>query len=254
VIEHVAGDLTCTVEAETPLSEMQHTLAGAGQMLALDPPDDGTLTVGALFDAGVFGPRAHRYGLPRDIVLGVRLRLHDGTAVRGGGKVVKNVAGYDLPKLVTGARGKLGELLELTLRLHPLPSATATVVAPLRDPTVLERMMPACVDTDGERLLVRFESRAAAVLAAQAAAALGDAAQIVADDEELWEEHRRRQAGLELHRCLPADGPRVLAELRGAGATRVTGRWARGWLFADVPAPAVQETGLDRRVLARFGA
>ena len=95
--------------------------AGSGQMLALDPPDDGGLTVGEAFDRALFGPRAHRYGLPRDLILGVRVRLPDGTVARGGGKVVKNVAGYDLPKLLTGAHGRLGELLELTLRLHPLP-------------------------------------------------------------------------------------------------------------------------------------
>jgi glycolate oxidase FAD binding subunit len=66
VIEHEAGDLTCTVEAATPMTELQATLAGAGQMLALDPPGDERLTVGDVFDLGLFGPRAHRYGRPRD--------------------------------------------------------------------------------------------------------------------------------------------------------------------------------------------
>ena len=74
-------------------------------MLALDPPGAERLTVGEAFDRALFGPRAHRYGLPRDLLLGVALRLPDGTVVRGGGKVVKNVAGYDLPKLFTGAQG-----------------------------------------------------------------------------------------------------------------------------------------------------
>jgi glycolate oxidase FAD binding subunit len=254
VIEHIAGDLTCTVEAQTPLTELQETLGRAGQMLALDPPDDGTLTVGEVFDRALFGPRAHRYGLPRDIILGARVRLPDGTVVRGGGKVVKNVAGYDLPKLLTGAHGLLGELLELTLRLHPIPRSTATVVARLQDPAPLEPLMPACVDTDGERLLVRFESPAAPALAEQAVAVLGPEAELIIADDDLWESHRARQAALELHRCLPFDAPAALALLAEAGATRVTGRWARGWLFADVAAVSPEQSTLERRVLERFSA
>ena len=110
------------------MDELQATLAGAGQMLALDPPGDERLTVGDVFDRGLFGPRAHRYGRPRDLILGIRARLPGGEEIRGGGKVVKNVAGYDLPKLFTGAEGRLGRLLELTLRLHPLPARTCTLV------------------------------------------------------------------------------------------------------------------------------
>src|SRR5439155_11939329 len=82
VIEHEAGDLTCTVEAETPMVELQAALAGAGQMLALDPPGSG-LTVGDVFDRGLFGPRAHRYGRPRDLILGIRARLPGGEEIRG---------------------------------------------------------------------------------------------------------------------------------------------------------------------------
>ena len=93
VIEHEAGDLTCTVEAETPMGELQAALAAAGQMLALDPPGNERLTVGGVFDAGLFGPRAHRYGRPRDLILGIRARLPGGEEIHGGGKVVKNVAG-----------------------------------------------------------------------------------------------------------------------------------------------------------------
>ena len=115
-------------------------------MLALDPPDDGSLTVGEVFDRALFGPRAHRYGRPRDLVLGVRARLPGGQVIHGGGKVVKNVAGYDLPKLFTGAHGRLGELLELTLRLHPLPAATCTLVTDPGDAAAFEPLAPACVD------------------------------------------------------------------------------------------------------------
>ncbi|MDX6551440.1 MAG: glycolate oxidase binding subunit [Gaiellales bacterium] len=254
VIEHEAGDLTCTVEAATPLAELQAQLAGSSQMLALDPPGDAALTVGEVFDRALFGPRAHRHGLPRDLVLGVRVRLAGGSVARGGGKVVKNVAGYDLPKLFTGAEGRLGELLELTLRLHPLPVSTCTVVTEPGDPHPLEPLAPACVEYawPDARMLVRFESPVAGELAEAARALVGG--ELVADDDELWAEHRRLQAGLELHRTPPADAVAACERLRNAGATRVVGRWARGWLFADVPAAPRSLSSLEQRVIARFAA
>ncbi|MDX6495363.1 MAG: glycolate oxidase binding subunit [Gaiellales bacterium] len=254
VIEHEAGDLTCTVEASTPLAELQSQVGADGQMLALDPPGQAALTVGEVFDRALFGPRAHRYGLPRDLVLGVRVRLAGGNLIRGGGKVVKNVAGYDLPKLFTGAEGRLGELLELTLRLHPLPDSTCTVVTEPCDPRPLEQLAPACVEyawPDGG-MLVRFESPAAAGLAAAARELVGG--ELVADDAELWDAHRRRQAGLELHRCPPTDAASHCERLRAAGATTIVGRWARGWLFADVPADRRPLSPLEQRVIERFAS
>jgi glycolate oxidase FAD binding subunit len=254
VIEHEAGDLTCTVEAATPLHELQSQLAASGQMLALDPPGDAELTVGEVFDRALFGPRAHRYGRPRDLVLGIRARLPGGEVIRGGGKVVKNVAGYDLPKLFTGAEGRLGELLELTVRLHPLPAATCTLVTDPCDVTAFEPLAPACVDyqwPDG-RLLVRFESPVAADLARAAQQLAGG--ELVADDDPLWQEQRARQAGLHLHRCLPASCADQAERLRGEGAGAVVGRWARGWLFADVAAPPRPLSDLEQRVIARFAA
>jgi glycolate oxidase FAD binding subunit len=254
VIEHEAGDLTCTVEADTPMVELQAALAGAGQMLALDPPGDERLTVGDVFDRGLFGPRAHGYGRPRDLILGIRARLPGGEDIRGGGKVVKNVAGYDLPKLFTGADGRLGRLLELTLRLHPLPARTCTLVTQTQDATVFEPLAPSCVDYRWaqERLLVRFEGPVADRLAEQALGLAGG--ELVEQDEQLWDEQRVLQAGLHLHRCLPADCPQRVAELRVAGATAVVGRWARGWLFADLPAPEREPSRLEQRVIARFVA
>ncbi len=254
VIEHEAGDLTCTVEAATPLSELQSQIAASGQMLALDPPPEAGLTVGAVFDGALFGPRAHRYGLPRDLVLGVRVRLAGGGVVRGGGKVVKNVAGYDLPKLFTGAEGLLGDLLELTLRLHPMPVSTCTVVTEPCDPRVLEPLVPACVEFawPEPRMLVRFESPAAAGLATLAQQLVGG--RIETDDEQLWVAHRDRQLGLDLHRCAPADVAAECERLTAAGATSIIGRWARGWLFADVAAPARELSALEQRVIERFAA
>jgi glycolate dehydrogenase FAD-binding subunit len=255
VIEHEPGDLTCTVSAGVPLAELQQTLARGGQMLALDPPEAARLTVGEAFAAAAFGPRAHRYGGPRDLVLGVTVRLADGTVARGGGRVVKTVAGYDLPKLLTGARGRLGELLELTLRLHPLPASTCTVVTAPADPTVLEPLAPACVEYawPPERMFVRFESPVARSLAEQAAALVGG--ELVEDDEALWADHRERAAGLALTRCPPAEAPITIEGLRAAGATTIVGRYARGLLFSDADtrgqAPGLRE--LERRVVEAYG-
>jgi glycolate dehydrogenase FAD-binding subunit len=256
VIEHEPGDLTCTVGADVPLAELQAVLARGRQMLAIDPPGADGLTVGEAFAAAVFGPRAHRYGLPRDLVLGVTVRLAHGTVARSGGRVVKTVAGYDLPKLFTGARGRLGEILELTLRLHPLPAGTCTVVTAPSDPTALEPLAPACVEYawPPERMLVRFESPVARALAEEAIALVGG--DLVSDDESLWHEHRERAAGLALTRCLPADAPGAIADLRAAGAQTIVGRYARGLLFADVTirsqAPSVEVEALERRVVEAY--
>jgi glycolate oxidase FAD binding subunit len=131
ILEHEAGDLTATVEAGLRLSSLNATLRERGQMLALDPPGDPT--VGACLAGALSGPRRHRYGAARDIVLGVTVVLADGTVTSAGGKVVKNVAGYDLGKLFCGSRGRLGLIVRASLRLHPLPAAARTLVVPVAD-------------------------------------------------------------------------------------------------------------------------
>jgi glycolate oxidase FAD binding subunit len=224
-------------------------------MLALDPPGAERLTVAEAFAAAVAGPRAHGYGMPRDLLLGVALRLRDGSLVHGGGRVVKNVAGYDLPRLVVGSAGRLGLIERACVRLHPLPAATCTVVAKPADPLVLEPLAPACVEYAWPpgHMLVRFESPAAAELAGQARALVGG--EIVEDDESLWAEHREAALGLPVHRALPAAVPAAIDELRESGATRIVGRLARGILHADVQqrgqTPMLQP--LEQRVVEAFG-
>ncbi|WP_066365233.1 FAD-binding oxidoreductase [Herbidospora mongoliensis] len=121
VLEHVAGDLVVRVQAGIPVTRLAEVLAKAGQALALDVPFPDA-TIGGTLAAPSPGPRAFRYGNARDLLIGVTVVLADGTIARAGGKVVKNVAGYDLGKLFTGSYGTLGVIAEATFRLHPIPA------------------------------------------------------------------------------------------------------------------------------------
>jgi glycolate oxidase FAD binding subunit len=127
VLEHAAGDLVVRVEAGARLRDVQATLATAGQWLALDPPEPDA-TIGGIIAANSSGPRRLRYGTARDLLIGITYVLPDGTVAKSGGKVVKNVAGYDLNKLFTGSLGTLGLIVEAIFRLHPVPAATRTVM------------------------------------------------------------------------------------------------------------------------------
>jgi glycolate oxidase FAD binding subunit len=127
VLEHAAGDLVVRVEAGALLEDVQRELAGTGQWLALDPPQEGA-TIGGIIAANASGPHRLRYGTARDLLIGITYILPDGTIARSGGKVVKNVAGYDLGKLFTGSLGTLGLIAEAIFRLHPLPQASRTVL------------------------------------------------------------------------------------------------------------------------------
>ncbi len=130
LLTHNAADLTASVSAGTPLMALQGELAGDNQWLALDPPSaaDGA-TIGGLLAAGDSGPSRLRYGGLRDLVIGVTLVLADGTVARSGGHVIKNVAGYDLAKLLYGSLGTLAFIAEVVVRLHPRPQAAATTRA-----------------------------------------------------------------------------------------------------------------------------
>ena len=138
VLEHEAGDLTVTVEAGVRLHALNERLAAHGQTLALDPPGDPT--IGALIAGDLFGPRVHRYGRPRDLLLGVTVVLAEGTVANAGGKVVKNVAGYDLGKLLCGSQGRLGLIARASFRLHPRTTAARTLVVDADDPEEAQRL------------------------------------------------------------------------------------------------------------------
>jgi glycolate oxidase FAD binding subunit len=215
IIEHEAGDLTATVEAGVRLSALNAALAQRGQMLALDPPGDPT--IGACLAAALSGPRRHRYGAARDLLLGVTVVLADGTVASSGGKVVKNVAGYDLGKLFCGSRGRFGLIVRASLRLHPLPAASRTLQAPVADAADAHRLwqsvhrstlVPSAVDLfwkDGTgTLALLFEGSERAV-----EAQLGQARTLVGGapaGDEAWDAARALQARLEGRISFPPGG------------------------------------------------
>jgi glycolate oxidase FAD binding subunit len=126
IIEHVWADLTVTVEAGCTIQKLQDTLSRHGQRLALDPLWPERATIGGVLSTNDSGVLRLRLGSLRDLVIGMTIALPDGTLASSGGKVVKNVAGYDLPKLMTGALGTLGVITRAVFRLHPLPKITRT--------------------------------------------------------------------------------------------------------------------------------
>ena len=130
VVEHEPGDLTVIVEAGRTFAALQATLRERGQWLSLDPPDDARATIGGVLATNASGPRRQLYGTARDLLIGLTVITADGALVRGGGKVVKNVAGYDLPKLFVGSYGTLGVIVEVTVRLRPRPDDERLVAVP----------------------------------------------------------------------------------------------------------------------------
>lgn len=128
LIQHAVGDLTVTLEAGTKFTDLQATLASSGQFLALDPDSPESATVGGIVATASAGSLRQRYGGVRDHLLGITFVRADGQIAKAGGRVVKNVAGYDLMKLFTGSYGTLGIITSMTFRVYPLPEASATVI------------------------------------------------------------------------------------------------------------------------------
>lgn len=134
ILEYEPSEYTFTALAGTTLSEIQSTLSEHGLSLPFDPPlVEAGATIGGTVSAGLSGPGRFRYGGVRDFILGVRMVTGDGRVVFGGGKVVKNAAGFDIPKLVTGALGRLGVLAELTFKVFPSPETSTTIRADFAD-------------------------------------------------------------------------------------------------------------------------
>jgi glycolate oxidase FAD binding subunit len=261
IVEHNAGDLTAVLEAGVPFARAQDRFAGEGQMLALDPPlgEGDAATIGGVVATADSGPLRHRYGAPRDLVVGITVALSDGTIARAGGKVIKNVAGYDLAKLFAGSFGTLGVILSVSVRLHPLPAATATAVGSARDadelataaralaaaPLELDSLDVWWRDGEGE-LLARCAGAQPGARAGRAAAAMRDtglrSVDVVADDAAMWE--RQREAQRSASRAVVRVGarPSALAEVIRATAAAggfLAGRGALGIAYAQVDPEAI---------------
>jgi len=129
-LEHIPTDMTATADASLTLAALQAELAKGGQWLPIDPPSPGDLTIANLLAHNLSGPRRFGYGTIRDYAIGLRVRLADGRTIKTGGKVVKNVAGYDLQKLFIGAGNTLGMIVEATFKLRPLPELERFVQKP----------------------------------------------------------------------------------------------------------------------------
>lgn len=281
IVEHNAGDFTAVLQPGVTLRELDEHLAGAGQMLALDPPlgagaADGA-TVGGAIAAADTGPLRHRYGAPRDLVLGVTVALSDGTVAKAGGKVIKNVAGYDLAKLFSGSFGTLGLICEVAVRLHPRPRAQATAIGLSDDPAQLAAAASLLAHSTLElqsldvswnaaagpgAVYARFGGIAAAQQAETARALLAEAAGVEAsatdDDDAIWAAQRAAQRSADGGAVVRVSGrPTQLADAciaaQVAGGTLV-GRAGLGvsWIAlpAAVPGDLVTAIARVRKVLA----
>lgn len=255
IVEHNAGDLTAVVQAGVRLADLRDELAGAGQMLAIDPPILDGATIGGTLSTADSGPLRHRYGAPRDLVLGMTVALSDGTLARSGGKVIKNVAGYDLAKLFTGSFGTLGLILEVAVRLHPLPATTATVAGESGDPGLMagaamqlthSALEAQCIDVrwEGGRgaMLARFAGAEAVTQAREGAAAMeaggGFEVTVVEDDAGLWDGQRAGQRSAE-GTVVRVSGVQTQLEAQMRAADRLGGslvaRAAHGLAWIKVP-------------------
>lgn len=154
LIEHAIGDLTVTVEAGMRFTDLQNILAQAGQFLALDPTLPEQATIGGVVATADTGSLRQRYNSVRDMLLGLSFVRADGQIAKAGGRVVKNVAGYDLMKLFTGSYGTLGIISQVTFRVYPLPLASQTIILSGAADTIAQAtatllgsaLMPAAVD------------------------------------------------------------------------------------------------------------
>ena len=205
LLVHRHGDLTATAHGGVTLAQLNHELARHRQWLPLDSAFD-EATIGGIVATNDSGPLRHRHGTPRDLLIGITLALTDGRIVKAGGTVVKNVAGYDLGKLMSGSFGALGAIVDATFKLLPMPQASATLDAAYDDGEVLARdvmqisssqVEPMSFDVRLEagryRLLVRFSSSPAAVqaqvesaqrlLSARASVATGDTEHAIWDQQ-----------------------------------------------------------------------
>lgn len=247
IVEYDPSELVLIARAGTPLREVERVLAQQGQMLAFEPPHFGaSATLGGAVAAGLSGPRRPHVGSVRDFVLGAKIINGRGEVLSFGGRVMKNVAGYDVSRLLAGSLGTLGVLLELALKVLPRPERETTLAFDMRAAEALARVnawmgkpLPlsgSCYD--GERLYVRLSGAGEALQAAHRQ--LGG--EVVKDDDAFWQDLREQRHGF-----FAGDAP--LWRLSLAPATPpldLRGPWlyewggAQRWLRTRAPAREVR--------------
>ena len=222
IIEHEPADLIAIAQAGVKLTDFNAKLEENGQWLPLDPPDDGRATLGGVVATGLGGPQQFGYGRPRGSVIGMKVVLADGSVIKAGGRVVKNVAGYDLCKLFTGSYGTLGIITELNFKLRPRPEREATIMVRGEVPDLLSsartildaRLFPVAAEIVSEDprssvLLIRFAGNEKGVTyqIEQALSKLAGA-EVIDDDAKLW-----RDIGPSKSALLPEPVQKPLLEL-----------------------------------------
>jgi glycolate oxidase FAD binding subunit len=275
LVAHEHADLTATVQAGARLDEVNRVLGRHGQWLPVESAFDET-TIGGAIATNDSGPLRHRYGTPRDLLIGIRLALTDGRLIKAGGNVVKNVAGYDLGKLMSGSHGSLAAIVSATFKLSPQPGASSTLVATFEAADALMASLAAITGSQLEaaaievhagspraglyQLLLKFESTPGALNAhvRQARALAGGATcEVVAAQSEadLWRAHLRspwQSPGMIVKFAwMPASLGSVLAlvdDLRASvTGIELTGRAAIGSGLLRVDAdPRVQRNVVER--------
>jgi glycolate oxidase FAD binding subunit len=284
-VDHVAGDLVATAPAGATLDAVNAVLRREAQWLPLDPPRSSRATIGGIVAANDSGPRRHRFGTPRDLIIGIEIALVNGRTAKAGGRVVKNVAGYDLSKLLCGSLGSLAVITSATFKLSPVAPHSQTVVATVADIRQLGDLAlaiasvpvtPTAIDLQSapHRLLIRFETteRAArrqmelvnAVCVKQGATCTSVSGRAETD---AWRAHESRVFATEgtilKLAVLPTDVADILERIRIVTAERMVeydaiGRAALGIVFVrisgDISAQAAVVTALRLEATARGGS
>jgi len=215
VVEHVPEDMTVTIEAGATVAALQTELAKRGQWLPIDPPRPERLSIGALLATNASGPRRFGYGMIREHLIGLRAVLPDGKVIKSGGKVVKNVAGYDVQKLFVGSYGCLGVIVEATFKLQPLPEAEQFVQARRDSLEKAGALIESVIDSETTPVVVDLHNRDAA---GAATVVIGFAGR---HEEVEWQLSKAREMGLSETGTLEHEG-----KFWGAGVAEPIRRWS----------------------------
>ena len=268
IVDYVPSDQIVTVQAGMTVSRLQAALNEHQQRLAIDPPAADRTTIGGAVASASYGPLRTRYGTARDVIVGMTIVRADGTLARGGGKVVKNVAGFDIPKLMVGTYGTLAMVGTITFRLHPLPQSSCELVFPACDAAALRslcasmtkaQLEPSAVyavfDGVSYACAVRFEGFPAGV-EAQCAALIALAQRERQEGASLEKEHEAARTQGELQ-VKVTTAPSMLEELHVEALTPLCGvlESPRAVVYPAVGAAFVSGSCSDKeRVLAQLAA